>query len=138
MLVALRCDDGYCSCTLLLHPVLTIADAGPDLCNLCPGICTLRSDLCTLHHDLCTFCLWFFNWCKHSTCTPVVVVTSCNLCWWCFFVLPIAQMLHLHMWWYISPSVTCAGGAFSSSHNSCTCAQATCTVWCWSAVVVVV
>ena len=49
---------GGCSCMLLLHPVPTSADAGPDLC--------------TLHPDLWTLCLWCFpsfNWCKYSTCT---------------------------------------------------------------------
>ena len=54
---------GACSCMLLLHPVPTSADAGPDLCTLCP-------DLCTLHPDLCTLRLWCFpsfNWCNHST-----------------------------------------------------------------------
>ena len=44
----------------LLHPVLTCADAGPDLC-------TLHPNLCTLHPDLCTLCL---RW---------VVVTGSNL-----------------------------------------------------------
>ena len=56
---------GGCSCMLLLHPVPTSADAGPDLCTLCP-------DLCTLHPDLWTLCLWCFpsfNWFKYSTCT---------------------------------------------------------------------
>ena len=32
---------GGCSCMLLVHPVLTRADAGPDLCTLCPDLCTL-------------------------------------------------------------------------------------------------
>ena len=56
---------GGCSCMLLLHPVPTSADAGPDLCTLCP-------DFCTLHPDLWTLCLWCFpsfNWCQHSTWT---------------------------------------------------------------------
>ena len=123
---------GGCSCMLLLHPVPTSADAGPDLCTLCP-------DLCTLHPDLWTLSLWCFpsfNWCKYSTCTGggchqlqlalvvlfhsatsadsplahVVVSPSCNLRWWCFFIQPLAQILHLHpgqlalcgggQWWY--------------------------------------
>ena len=33
---------GGCSCMLLLHPVATSADAGPDLCTLCPDLCTLH------------------------------------------------------------------------------------------------
>ena len=28
---------------LLLHPILTSADADPDLCTLCPDLCTLHS-----------------------------------------------------------------------------------------------
>ena len=30
----------------------------------------------------------------------VVVVTSCNLRSWCFFIQPLAQIVHLHTWWY--------------------------------------
>ena len=26
----------------------------------------------------------------------VVVITCCNLCWWCFSFQPLAQILHLH------------------------------------------
>ena len=39
---------GGCSCMLLLHPIPTSADAGPDLCTLCPVLCTLHPDLWTL------------------------------------------------------------------------------------------
>ena len=68
----LHCDvlvlvggHGSCSCMLLLHPLLTCMDAGPNLCTFCPN-------LCTLHPDLCTLCLWChlsINQCKYSTCT---------------------------------------------------------------------
>ena len=100
---------------LLLHPVPTSADAGPDLCMLHP-------DLSTLHSHLDLWCFPFFNWCKHSTCTGgechllqlamvvlfpaatsadsplahVVVCTLSNLQWWFFFIQPLAQILHLH------------------------------------------
>ena len=30
----------------------------------------------------------------------VVVDTSCNLRSWCFFIQPLAQIVHLHMWWH--------------------------------------
>ena len=98
------------SCMLLLHPVPTSADAGPDLCTLCP-------DLCTLHPDLWILCLWCFpsfNWCKHSTCTG----GGCHQLQLVLVVLfhlstsadsPLAHMV-------VSPSATCAGGAFSSIH----------------------
>ena len=84
---------GGCSCMLLLHPVPTSADAGPDLCTLCP-------DLCTLHPDLWTLCLWCFPSGANIPLAQVVVVTSCNLRWWCFFTQPLAQIVHLHTWWY--------------------------------------
>ena len=57
---------------LLLHPLLTCADAGPDLYTACPDLCTLRPDLCTLRPDLCTLHLWCYasiNQRKYSTCT---------------------------------------------------------------------
>ena len=94
--------SGSCSCMLLLHPALTCAYAGPDLC-------TLR--------------WWHFpsiNWCKYYTCTRggqyllqlalvvffhpsagantplahLVVITCCNLRWWCFpsFEFPLAHV----------------------------------------------
>ena len=87
---------------VLLHPLPTCADAGPDLCTFCPDLCTLHPDLGTLH-----------LWCnssiiqhKYPTCTrgghwlQLVLVaffpsaigtnTLCkgggatlgNLCWW--------------------------------------------------------
>ena len=109
---------GGCSCMLLLHPIPTSTDAGPDLCILCPDLCTLHPDLWTL----CLLCFPSFNWCKHSTCTggvchqlqlaPVVLfhsVTSADS--------PLAHVV-------VSPSATCAGGAFSSSlwrkYSTCT------------------
>ena len=30
----------------------------------------------------------------------MVVVTSCNLRWWCFILQPLAQIVHLHTWWF--------------------------------------
>ena len=54
-----------------------------------------------------------------------VVVTSCNLCWWCFILQPLAQMSTCTHGG--SLSATCAGGAFSSTHwhKYCTCTRAT-------------
>ena len=66
---------GGLTCMLLLHPVLTCAEAGPDLC-------TLHPDLCTLHPDLCTLCLRG----SHRQQLTVVV----------FLPQPLAQRLPLH------------------------------------------
>ena len=30
----------------------------------------------------------------------VVVVTSCNLRWWCFVIQSLVQIVHLHTWQY--------------------------------------
>ena len=64
---------------LLLHPVPTSADAGPDLCTLCP-------DLFTLHPDLYTLRLWCYPSFTGATIplAQVVVVTSYNLRTWRF------------------------------------------------------
>ena len=81
---------GGCSCMLLLHPVPTSADAGPDFCTWCP--------------DLWTWCLWCFpssNWSIHSTCTGC----GCHqlqLALVELFHSALAQIVHLHMWWYHS------------------------------------
>ena len=56
---------GGCSCMLLVHPIPTSADAGPDLLTLCPDLCTLQPDLGTLR----LWCYPSFNWYNHSTCT---------------------------------------------------------------------
>ena len=71
------------SCMLLLHPVPTSADAGPDLC--------------TLHFDLCILCLWWLP--PAATCgggvSPSAIATDA----------PLAHVV-------LSPIATCAGGIF--------------------------
>ena len=86
---------GGCSCILLLHPVPTSTDAGPDLCTLCPDLCTL---LLTFGPCACGVSLLSTG--ANIPLAQVVVVTSCNLRSWCFFIQPLAQILHLHTWWH--------------------------------------
>ena len=81
-----------CSCMLLLHPVPTSANAGPDLCTLCP-------DLCTLTFAPCAYGVSLLSTGATILLAQVVVVTSCNLRWWCFILQPLAQIVHLHTWW---------------------------------------
>ena len=74
---------GGWSCMLLLHPVPTCADAGPDLC--------------TLHPDLCTLCL---RWLSPAATygggvSPSAVGTK----------TPLAPVV-------VSPIGTCANGVF--------------------------
>ena len=86
---------GGWSCMLLLHPVPTCADAGPDLC--------------TLHPDLCTLCLrWLSPAVTYgdgvfpsavgtdSTCTRGGF-THCNLHRWYFSYRPLEQIPDLHL-----------------------------------------
>ena len=113
---------------LLLHPLPTCADAGPDLCTFCP-------DLCTLHPDLCTLRLWCYpiNQRKYSTFThggghwlqlargvfPSAIGantsctgggdTHCNLRWWSFSFHPLAHILHLR-WSNLHCVVVVCGG----------------------------
>ena len=79
---------------LLLHPVPTSADAGPDLCTLCPDLCT-----CTLTFAPCTYGVSLLSTGATIPLAQVVVVTGCNLRWWCFILQPLAQIVHLHTWW---------------------------------------
>ena len=43
--------------------------------------------------------LTFHLWHKHSTCVRCGF-THCTLCWWYFFIQPLAQILYVHTWWY--------------------------------------
>ena len=112
---------GGCSCILLLH-----------LASTCPGA---GHNLCALHW--CAFSS--ISWCKYSTCTcggqnllqlalvvfilpsagantllvHVVVISCCNLCWWCFSFQPLAQIFHLHSCnFHCAVVVVCGGSLF--------------------------
>ena len=85
---------GGCSCMLLLHPVPTSADAGPDLCTLCPDLCT-----CTLTFAPCAYGVSLLSTGATIPLAQVVIVTSCNLRWWSFILQPLAQIVYLHTWW---------------------------------------
>ena len=95
---------GGWSCMLLLHPVLTFADPGPDLCTLRP--------------DLCTLCLRWLSPAATSGggVSPSDIGTK----------TPLAPTV-------VSPIATCAGGVFPSTHRRRyqPYTQATCTVWWW-------
>jgi len=77
---------GGCSCMLLLHPVPTSAHAGPNLVSRLLHLTSWPLDLVLV--VLLTG--------ANIPLAQVVVVTSCNLCWWCFFIQPLMQILHLH------------------------------------------
>ena len=86
---------GGCSCMLLLHPVPTSADAGPDLCTLC---LTFAPYILTFGPCACGVSLLSTG--ANIPLAQVVVATSCNLRSWCFFTQPLAQIVHLHTWWH--------------------------------------
>ena len=78
---------GGWSCMLFLHLVPTCADAGPDLC--------------TLHPNLCTLCL---QWLRPAATYGGGVS---------FLDVGTKTPLSFAV---VSPSTTCAGGAFPSTH----------------------
>ena len=49
---------------------------------------------------LCACGVSLLSTCANIPLAQVVVVTSCNLRSWCFFIQPLAQIVHLHTWWY--------------------------------------
>ena len=96
---------------LLLHPLPTCADAGPDLCTLHPDLCTLRL-WCYPSINQCKYSIHLHTWwwslaatstggifpSAMGTNTPCTAggVTHCNLRWWSFSFHPLAHILHLH------------------------------------------
>ena len=82
-------------CMLLLHPVPTSADAGP---TFAPCVLTFAPYILTFGPCACGVSLLSTG--ANIPLAQVVVVTSCNLRSWCFFTQPLAQIVHLHTWWY--------------------------------------
>ena len=89
------------SCMLLLHPVPTSNDVGPDLCNLCFVLVVFPFfQLVQPFHlhgwwlsPVATWNWWcFFLQIAHL---HTWWVTLCNLHWWCFFINPPVQLLYL-------------------------------------------
>ena len=83
----------------------------------------------------CASCIWLLH--PAPILVPKMVLTLCNLRWWCFSFHQLAKILHLQSWWS-SPAATCAGGVFLWSTSAFTNVRtnekshiATCTVWWW-------
>ena len=83
----------------------------------------------------CASCIWLLH--PAPIPVPKMVLTLCNLCWWCFSFHQLAKILHLQSW-SSSPAATCAGGVFPWSTSAFTNVRtnkyaqiATCTVWWW-------
>ena len=66
---------------LLLHPVPTSADAG-----LIFAPCALTFAPCTLTFAPCTYGVSLLSTGATIPLAQVVVVTSCNLRWWCLYM----------------------------------------------------
>ena len=54
---------------------------------------------CALTFAPCTYGVSLLSTGAIIPLAQVVVVTSCNLRWWCFILQPLAQIVHLHTWW---------------------------------------
>ena len=57
----------------------------------------------------CASCIWLLH--PAPILVPKMVLTLCNLRWWCFCFHQLVKILHLQSWWS-SPAATCAGGVF--------------------------
>ena len=57
----------------------------------------------------CASCIWLLH--PAPILVPKMVLTLCNLRWWCFSLHQLAKILHLQSW-SSSPAATCAGGVF--------------------------
>ena len=78
---------------LLLHPLPASAGLTFALCVLTFAPCILTFALCACFPPRSTG--------ANMPLAQVAVATSCNLGCWCFFMqLLLAQIVHLHTWWY--------------------------------------
>ena len=62
--------------------------------------CVLTFAPYNLTFRLCACGVSLLSTCANIPLAQVVVVTSCNLRSWCFFIQPLVQIVHLHTWWY--------------------------------------
>ena len=122
--------DAYCNlhCVVVVVLVVVFLCCGGDCmwcwlytCSLHKGTTSMQIlPLCYLHLVAAS---------RSYRLVAKVVLTLCNLRWWCFSFHQLAQILHLHSWWS-SPAATCTGGVFLQSTSACTDVHiATCTVW---------
>ena len=58
--------------------------------------CVLTFAPCTLTFAPCTYGVSLLSTGATIPLAQMIVVTLCNLHWWCFFIHPLAQILHLH------------------------------------------
>ena len=58
--------------------------------------CVLTFAPCTLTFAPCAYGVSLLSTGATIPLAQMVVVTSCNLRWWCFILQPLAQILHLH------------------------------------------
>ena len=118
-----------CCCCIPYRLALMLAPTfAPCVLTFAPYILTFGPCACGV--------FLFFNWCKYSTCTGGGCHQLQPASVGFFHSATSADSSLAHV--VVSPSATCAGGAFSSIHwrKYCTCTRATCTVWWWSVVVV--
>ena len=95
---------GGCSCMLLLHPIPTSADGGPNRCTIYTS--------CSLDLGLVVFPFFQLVQTFHLHRWWLSPVATC-----CFFIQPLAHRSSTCTRGMVeSASATCAGGAFSSSH----------------------
>ena len=62
--------------------------------------CVLTFAPCTLTFAPCAYGVSLLSTGATIPLAQMVVVTSCNLRWWCFILQPLAQIVHLHTWWF--------------------------------------
>ena len=83
---------GGCSCMLVLHPIPTTS------LTFAPCVLTFAPYILTFGPCACGVSLLSTG--ASIPLAQVVVVTSCNLRRWCFYIQPLAQIVHLQTWWY--------------------------------------
>ena len=81
-----------CCCCILYRLALMLAP------TFAPCILTFATYILTF--GPCTCGVSLFSTGANIPLAQVMVITSCNLHSWCIFIQPLAQIVHLHMWWH--------------------------------------
>ena len=105
---------------------MTSSHAAPILFSFCTrGIASCYRDI---YNYMYTSALMqaAFGCCILHLLVPKMVLTLCNLRWWCFLPSTNAKY-NLHSWWSSSATCTCGGvcgGGGGSVYNTCVCIRA--------------
>ena len=111
---------GGCSCMLLLHPTPTCPEAGLVLCSHLVLVLLSFHQLAQILHlhmwwstpvATCTMVFFHPSAGANAPLAHLVVITHCNLCWWCFSLPATASCTYTTCTCLVVPVIACGGAS---------------------------